>query len=324
MLKRRVPKIHIKSRRIQLSKIMNTILTYPMSLNYNLYRIVKPFDGIDRTNIRHFGYRTDVENIKSQRLNKAGEQVLYTSTYPTVAERETIEIDETCEFYLVKYRKTEGISFKTFVGIDENCSQDLTSHSNKVRNLISQNFTKEELSQIDKLRQILETDYSGFAEEYKYIESSELASKILEVADCIITYSRADDGKLIIPQGQESNRFLNITFNKLTTDKHLKIETIYHCKAKQDQTSLHYEIIGLGIPNAEYTAIEWFDWDVEILNVTTENGVIRGNEEIQKRCNSNAIKLMPNVNISINDTHLEVVTIANAKYRVQFAVRLIK
>lgn len=303
---------------------MNTIPVYPMSLNLLLYRIVLPFDKIDKSNILHFGYRQDAENIMRRRFNKPCEQVLYTSSYPTIAERETLE-DDSKEFYLVKFRKAGDTILKMFVAIDDNCSNDVCSHARTAREAIKQHFSKEELKHIDELRQILEKDYDCCHEDEKYKESSELASKILESADYILTYSRADDGKERIPEGQESSRFLNVTFNKSAADEHLKIETIYYCKPKIDKVSLYYDILEIGIPNTESSKIEWYDWDVKIEDVQVINGLIIDANTLMSKLNTPKQSLMPNVCVDIYNTHVGVVNLRSiGKYKVYFEVQLQK
>ena len=194
------------------------------------------------------------------------------------------------------------------------------------REATTQYFSKEKLAQIDELRKILEKDYNDCPKDEKYKESSELASKILESADCILTYSRADDDKKDkIPIGSESNRFLNVTFNKLATDEHLKIETIYHCKPKEDQYCLRYEILEIGIPNTQYTQIEWFEWDAEIDSIIVRGGIPLSKEAFLRKLQKNHIKLTPNVNQPLNDTHVNIIsTSASDLYEVQFGVILKK
>ena len=101
----------------------NEIPIYSMGLGCQLYRVTVPFGGFDKTNLDHFGYIHDFAKIQRRRLNKAGEPALYTSSYPNIAERETIQ-DDPKEFYLVKFRKTDDYMFKCFVAIDENCSEN--------------------------------------------------------------------------------------------------------------------------------------------------------------------------------------------------------
>ena len=296
---------------------------YLMGLRCQLFRVTLPFDGFDKTNLEHFSYIHDFAKIQRRRLNKAGEPVLYTSSYPNIAERETIQ-DDTKEFYLVKFRKTGNYEFKCFVAIDDNCSNDKRSHSRIAREAIKQHFSEEELKQIDKLRLTLEKDYNEISEQEKYQESSELASKIFEVADCILTYSRADDGQNETPIGQESNRFLNVTFNKLATDEHLRIESIYHCQPK-NKCCLFYEILEIGIPDEQYKSIIWYDWDFDIYNVKTKQGYILSLNSFQTKLHNQGIKLMPNVCSNINDTHIQNIKLhSNETYNVEFEVQLHK
>lgn len=296
---------------------------YPMGLGCQLYRVTLPFDGFDKTNLDHFGYIHDHTKIKRRRLNKAGEPVLYTSSYPNIAERETLAVSQ--EFYLVKFRKTDDYEFKCFVAIDDNCSIDNKSYSRKAREAIKKFFTPGKLNHIDKLRQILEKDYSSYPANRKYKESSELASKIFGVADCILTYSKVDDGQNNVPSGQESNRFLNVTFNKLATDEHLRIETIYHCKPKGNQTSLRYEIIEIGVPNKEYSTIEWYNWTTEIDNINVIYGLVINSDTLINGLGEQKIELMPNVSKKIVDTHVDIVDLkSKGRYKVSFGIKLTK
>lgn len=300
----------------------NEIPIYPMGLGCQFYRVTLPFDGFDKTNLEHFSYIHDFAKIQRRRLNKAGEPVLYTSSYPNIAERETIQ-DNPKEFYLVKFRKTDNYEFKCFVAIDENCSADGNTDSRKAREIIEQNFSEEKLKRNDELRQILEKDYNEISEQEQYQESSELASKIFEVADCILTYSRADDGRNNVPSGQESNRFLNVTFNQLTTDNHLRIETIYHCSPKINQNSLRYEIIEIGVPNDDYSAVEWYTWTIEIDNIVAKDGIAINADVFEKELRKQNIKLMPNVCKQIEDTHVDIVNLkSKGRYKVSFGVKL--
>ena len=300
----------------------NEIPIYSMGLGCQLYRVTVPFGGFDKTNLDHFGYIHDFAKIQRRRLNKAGEPALYTSSYPNIAERETIQ-DDPKEFYLVKFRKTDDYMFKCFVAIDENCSENANSHSRIAREAIKQHFTEDELKQIDEFRLILEKDYRNYSEEEKYKESSELASKILEVADSILTYSKVDDGRNETPIGQESNRFLNITLNKKATDNHLRIETIYHCSPKTNQNSLRYEIIEIGVPNDDYSAVEWYTWTIKIDNIEAIDGIAINADVFKKELRKQNIKLMPNVCKQIEDTHVDIVDLkSKGRYKVSFGVKL--
>ena len=276
---------------------------HTMGLKCQFYRIVKPFKEMDSTDPDHFSYNHNLSKIERGRLNKAGEPVLYTSSYPTIAERETLAVSQ--EFYLVKFHKTDNYEYKCFVAIDDHCSPDGDTDSKKAREAIKQHFSAQELRIVDEHRQILEKDYSNYPKDEKYEESSKLASRILKVADCILTYSKTDDGKENIPQGQESNRYLNVTFNRLATDKHLKIETIYHCKPKSNQYGLRYEILEIGIPDEQYEFIEWYDWGVDPKSIKIEDDVEVDDITIKEFIPT----LMPNVCIEVCETHTNVVSL---------------
>ena len=304
--------------------INELLIPYMLSLGNQLYRVREASD-FDKTDITQYGYIQDKSKIKRYRLNKKEEQVLYTSTYPTIAERETLK-NEPKEFYLIKFRKTGIDNFVTFAAIDETCSNDPKSDSRIARNAITQYFLSDKLAQIDELRQTLEKDYSGYSkeDERRYLESSELASKILGSADCILTYSRADDDKESVPEGQESNRFLNVTLNKLVTDEHLRIETIYHCKPKKDKVSLYYDILEIGIPDEQYKLIEWYDWKAEILDVRTLEGYIINADSLQDAMKDRNIVLAPFVNQDIRENSIREVLLSKGKYEVQLCFDLHK
>ena len=289
---------------------LNTIPVYPLSNISHLYRVRKISD-FDKTDISQYGYIQDITKIKRYRLNKEGEQVLYTSSYPTIAERETIK--EISDFFLIKYRKkTCDDQFITFIAIDNNCSKDSKSDTYILREKLRKDFSSEELKKVDTLRQILEKDYLDDDKE-KYKESSECASRILKVADCIITYSKV---------GGNGNRHLNLTFNKRATDNLLEIETIYLCKAKEDKTSLLYNIIEIGIPKNSQE-VEWFDFEIntEIANVVQYNGLVLSAQDILKLYNK---KIMPHVNADINEEQEQTLNIpSKGTYTLRYSFKLI-
>lgn len=215
-----------------------------------IYRVRKDEEGIDEADPNSFSYIQDVTKITRQRFNLPGEQVLYTSTYPNVAVEETLENFDG-NFYIGKWRKNNLESkFNSFVALDENCSKDSKSISRKAREDIKTHFSKAELEHIDYLRNILEKDYSKVPEAEQYIESSILASKILEVADCILSYSAKDD------------RELNVTFNKKATDELLQLESVYYCRPLNDKKKMCYDVQKIGI--VKDGKIIWYKWEVNM------------------------------------------------------------
>ena len=226
-----------------------TLPLYPIGMP-SIYRVRKDEDGIDESNPKSFSYIQDSTRILRYRFNREGEQVLYTSTTPNVAVGETLE-NFNGNFYIGKWRNNNPESnFNSFVALDENCSKDLKSNSRKIREEIKTHFSKAELERIDCLRNILEKDYSKVPKADKYKESSILASKILEVADCILSYSAKNDKEL------------NVTFNKKSTDELLVLECVYYCGPLKDKMSLAYDVKKIGL--VENGKIVWYKWEVNM------------------------------------------------------------
>ena len=126
--------------------------------------------------------------------------------------------------HFTRRRNNQNGKFNAFVAVDENCSTNPDSFARKVREAIKSHFSKEELDRIDFLRNILEKDYTNYPIELQYLESSELASKILEVADCILSYSAKD------------NKELNVTFNKFPKPQNINASNTYsQCAAMPAQ-----------------------------------------------------------------------------------------
>lgn len=287
---------------------IGAIPIYPIGMPF-VYRVRKDEDGIDESNPKSFSYKQDPNTICRYRFNREGEQVLYTSTTPNVAVAETLE-NFKGNFYIGKWRKNNPESkFNSFVALDENCSKDLKSNSRKVREEIKTHFSKAELERIDYLRNILEKDYSNVPKADKYKESSILASKILEVADCILSYSAKDD------------RELNVTFNKKATDELLMLECVYYCQPKMDKKS-YYDVERIGV--VEDGKIVWYRWIPDWRDIRINPKETRCYDIAQLLVEANPqLKRHVNINKSLNDYHTSILSNAKGDFLVDYKIKLI-
>ena len=286
-------------------KLLERLPVYSLPNLCHLYR-VRENTGFDKTDITQFGYNHNTDQIERSRLNKKGEPVLYTSTHPVVAAMET---NISRDFYMVKYKNREGLKLSSFIAVDDNCSMLENSTSRKMRNAIVSHFSEEELYVTDQLRKILETPYNADDVD-KYKESSELASKIFEVVDTIVTYSRA---------GGDCIKDLNYTFNRLAADRYAEIETIYHCEMPQNVARMEHVVTEVGLPDKDGNVIRWYDnltVDEDSLRIHHFQGDVLGVKDVLKKYGK---KLMPNVNISLFDEeHIAKINLINGNYDVRF------
>lgn len=273
----------------------------------SLYRVRKD-QNVSRESVSSFSYIPDPAAIMRQRFNKEGTQVLYTATTPVVAVQETLT--DPCCFYLSRWKNRK--SFNSFIALDDNCSEKPDSNARLARRALEQIECPDELRHIDELRKILEKDYSRCNENEKYIESSELAGKILEVADCILSYSKHNAEEL------------NITFRKEAADL-LELDAVYYCGPQQDPKSPLYDVKEIGV--IRDGQIEWHNWEidessVEIINQSRNNGFIQNQYSIQgllKRKNA----LLISVNQDIEDTHLGLLKTKEGDFGIAFGIRLL-
>lgn len=273
----------------------------------HLYRVRKDFEG-PRESVSAFSYIPDPALIKRQRFNMEGKQVLYTATTPAVAVQETLT--DSCYFYLSRWKNDK--SFNSFIALDDNCSAVLGSNARKVRSVLEQIECPDERQYLDELRERLEKDYSQCCEDEKYIESAELAGKILEVADCILSYSKHDANEL------------NITFNKEAADL-LELKAVYYCGPQHDTKSLLYDVKEIGV--LQDGQIQWYSWEVdessvEIIKQPNNNSFILNPYDIQsllKRKDS----LKISVTEDINATHLGVLETKEGDFEIELGIRLI-
>ena len=115
--------------------------------------------------------------------------------------------------------------------------------------------------------------------------------------------------------------FLNLTFNKFAADNLLEIDTIYHCKAKKDQSSLEYDIIEIGL--LVDNRIKWFDYEIDKDSVQIENngGYILSNEDIMRIYGR---RIMPSVNADINNLFSKNIILPNfGEYILRYSFNLI-
>lgn len=279
-----------------------------------LYRVRTDTKDFDDTNPAEFSYIQDVNKIKRQRFNREGEQVLYTSTFPNIAVMETLKEDYNDAFYIGKWKNIkQDNKLWSFVAVDDNCSTNTESSSRKVREVIKEQFTKEQLQLNDVLRIILEKDYTGVEENKKYEESSLLASKIFNVVDCILSYSKCSSKKL------NCDEYLNVTLNKKTVDESLKLDAVYHCKSISDHTSLCYNVDKIGLLNNG--KIEWHKWCVDFNSIRSCDIPPRLNDDKQFfRKYMEQYQL--NINIGLNELHTVLIYDNHEKIEISYKIYL--
>lgn len=279
----------------------------------SLYRVRTEFVG-EKESISSFSYIPDAKTTTRFRFNKKGEQVLYTSTTPVVAVKETLP-DTTpghssC-FYISKWRKKSEKSFKSFVSVNDDCSKDPASIARKVRNELCRIFSPL-LKEIDELSTILEKDYSGCPDDEKYIESSELASKIFQKGDCIASYSAHDDKEL------------NITLNKKAVDANLELDTVYHCGPQKDYSSLYFDVKEIG--RVENGKIKWYTWEIDESSIKLVGKKIDDLMNIDKirnilKTERNCVGV--NLNVPIDGIHLGLVEYRGQRYQINYRIHLV-
>lgn len=290
--------------------ILEHIPVFQLSLNTPMfYRVRAEFtEGVNRYSA--YSYNPNAVNIERLRFNKECEQVLYTATSPCVAVKETLRKET--PFYLSKWKGIYENGVMSFVAIDDNCSDDENSNSRKVRRIIKDKATKEELLEIDQMRKILEKDYTDYPEETRYIESSELASFILKSAECILSYSAHDDKEL------------NVTFNKQTVDDKLALDTVYHCRPNHNHQSLFFDVSEVGLPNGD--SVIWYDWRVDesSLIIDSQAGYILDEVGILRILHRNPGNACVGINVNqpINGYHKGVIITDVGHYRISYKIIL--
>ena len=275
-----------------------------------LYRVRKDENIENKNDPNSFSYIQNPKFIKRQRFNKDGEQVLYTSTYPNVAVEETLE-NYHGNFYIGKWKgNNQNRKFNAFVALDENCSKDPKARSRIYREEMKTHLSKEELDRIDFFRNILEKDYTNYPKDLQYDESSELASKILEVADCILSYSAKD------------NRELNISFNKKATDEFLFLEYVYYCFPMKDMNKMCYDVQKVGI--VENGEINWYNWEVDMDTLVCHDNLYDFNPRQYLENNIYArLHKYVNINNDLDGLHTGYISYQSEKFLVDYKIQLI-
>lgn len=223
-------------------------------LNLQVYRVrfvEEELPNDKKISISEYAYNPILEEIKRKRLNLPNEQVLYTSTHPLVAYKETVTSESSKSyFYLSVWHKNDKDELcSCFLSSFESCSQCRSSNANKIYRLGYQNFDEQDLQTIAKIGKVLEKYYPSDSND-KYEDSSQLASKLLEQADCIMTPSAKD------------NKEINITYNKRFTDNSLVLDRVYFCrKFNSLQKSLAFDVEKIGVVSGN--KVVWYNWFVK-------------------------------------------------------------
>lgn len=256
-----------------------------ISLNLQVYRVrfvEEELPNDKKISISEYGYNPKPEIM---RLNKQGEQVLYTSTHPLVAYEETVTLDShKLYFYLSVWHKRDDAEKECscFLSSFESCSQAPNSNANKIYHLYYQNLNEQDLQIVTKIGKVLEKQYPSDSKD-KYKDSSQLASKLLKQADCIMTPSAKD------------NKEINITFNKNFADNSLVLDRVYFCrKFNSHRESLAFNVEKIGIVSED--KVVWYNWYIK------EN-TLRNHckKTIKVDINEKQALLFPNVTTSVSE-----------------------
>ncbi len=106
-------------------------------LNLQVYRVrfvEEELPNDKKISISEYAYNPILEEIKRKRLNLPNEQVLYTSTHPLVAYKETVTSESSKSyFYLSVWHKNDKDELcSCFLSSFESCSQCRSSNANKI------------------------------------------------------------------------------------------------------------------------------------------------------------------------------------------------
>ncbi len=179
---------------------------------------------------KQFTYNHDQQKCKLYRLNKAGEQVLYTSTNPYVACNEIARTESNNSIFLTMFmaqNKTETIKLALCMpGVGK-----VSGNAKKYANYLSQKDDAA-INYHERLGNIIEADIPpNISPDVIYQKTAALASKILNTHDAIMTVSK-----------KSNMSELNITLKKDIVDKLLKIKRIFEINITDE--SVHILRIG--------------------------------------------------------------------------------
>ena len=187
-----------------------------LPLNLSFYR-VRYDDGFDKNDKTQFGYIQDASKVKIGRYNIDQEQVLYTSTNPKTAFMEIESHNNTSDsYYISVWRKMDEDKIMTALSYNpDDCKykSNADMYNKDIKRLLEEGKKKYGMGYKEFIKNIGERMESDSTYEF----SSLLASSLLKKYEALITMSAQSDG-------QE----LNVTFNKETVDKRLKLSLVLH------------------------------------------------------------------------------------------------
>lgn len=203
------------------SLFSSNIKSYLMPFDgLNLYRARYDNGSFDNNDITQFGYIRNAAVINPLRYNLAHEQVLYTSTHPGVAYKEIAKANPPSYFYLCIWNKKsmENEYFNTFLNIPSK-PQILEGNAKRFLGTLMTVIPPKTMEYYwsNHLGDLLEGDnLTGVNKDY--ILSSNIAHKVFEQCDVLLSVSQKSD-----------NKELNLNFKKEAADK-LECKTIFRCK----------------------------------------------------------------------------------------------
>lgn len=190
---------------------IGSLYNIQMDSGIALYR-ARYASGFDDTDPDQFGYIHNEDAIKLFRYNKAHEPVMYTATDPKIAYKE-IESSGKGTFYLSVWTPEDDLNY-TFLFNPRSCAED--SNAERLAGILTSKLGESTIGYhyFDKIGQLME----HLGDNYSF--SSELASRIFESQDVIVSVSAKSERKE-----------LNVTFRKDAVDRAVKMHYVLLCRS---------------------------------------------------------------------------------------------
>lgn len=285
----------LEERKICLPDNLSIAPTY--QINLGGLDIFRAREGVFNTSdITQFGYIQNAAKVNMLRLNKAGQQVLYTSTDPITAYKE-LDCSGNNKVYISRWKMKKQGQFnvaltimKPKASIDQ---ESITSHYLKIMN---KKMKDSQLFYFQSIGDLLErqTDSTENIAKYLYIMTSDIADHIFKNNDVILTASTKDYNNL------------NLTFKKAAADL-LEILCIYELDNPRNHGGklCDCELTGIGLPNYNTNKVNWCSPKVDVNGLSVVDNPLVDITKLQAYINNNKrnIVVRPNFTGDVKDAN---------------------
>lgn len=248
---------------------VDSLYNIPLKSHIALYR-ARYSNGFDDTGLEQFSYIHNVDIIRQLRYNKANEPVLYTATNPVIAYKEIESPEKSGPFYLSVWRPEAELVY-SFLFDPHNCNSG--TNAEKLTRILIEKLGESSVGYdyLDKIGQLMEHEGTN------YYFSSELASKIFERIDALVSVSAKSNGSE-----------LNITFRKNAVDNAVKMHYVLFCE-KMDNQFFYVQKIGL----LEGNSVVWYHLKLDEDSFELKGSANGTTDKLWDMIKKNPLKMSP-------------------------------